>query len=210
MAFLETPRFPENIALGAQGGPVFSTAVVITNSGDEWRDSQWQYPLHRWDVSQGIKNLADFTTVRAYFMAVGGRARGWRFKDFSDFKHSHGPQESGRVLGLTSTTFQLVKRYATGSVHQDRKIIKPVAAGFALLDGATVLTPTTDYTLSTTTGIVTTTASRTAANLSWQGEFDVPCRFDTDALEARHVGRNPSQGRLYEWGSIPIVEMRRP
>lgn len=210
MPFLETPRFPENIALGATGGPKFSTAVVVSTSGDEWRDAQWQYPLHAWDISQGIKNQRDFALVRAYFMAMMGRRNGWRFKDFADFRHSHGPQESGRVLGVTSTSFQLVKRYQMGAQAQLRRILKPLSAGFALRDGSTLLTPTTDYTLDTTTGLVTTTSARTAADLTWEGEFDVPCRFDTDALEARHVGRNPTQGRLYEWSAIPIVELRRP
>ena len=210
MAFIETPRFPENIAIGAVGGPVFSTAVVVTSSGDEWRDAQWQYPLHRWDVSQGIKKHADFVTLRAFFMAMQAKRNGWRFKDFSDFRASHGGAESGRVVGLTATTFALVKRYTAGSLQQERRIHKPRAAGFELRDGVTLLVSPADYTLNTVTGVVTTAIARTAADLTWQGEFDVPCRFDTDQLDARHVGRHPSDGRLYEWSSIPIVELRRP
>lgn len=210
MAFLETPRFPENIAIGSVGGPVFSTAVVVTTSGDEWRDAQWQYPLHRWDVSQGIKKHGDFLALRAYFMVMQAKRNGWRFKDFSDYKASHGPTESGRVLGLTATTFALVKRYTTGSLQQERRIHKPRAEGFELRDGETLLASPADYVLNTVTGIVTTATARTAANLTWQGEFDVPCRFDTDQMQARHVGRHPSDGRLYEWTSIPITELRRP
>lgn len=210
MAFFETPRFPENIAVGAVGGPVFSTSVVVTTSGDEWRDQLWQYPLHRWDISQGIKRQADFEIVRAFFMSCRGKVHGWRFKDFADFKAAHTGIEAGRALGLTATTFQLIKLYTSGGQNMQRKIVKPVAAGFELRDGAAVLTLGSQYTLNTVTGIVTTSTARTAANLTWAGTFDVPMRFDTDSLEARNVGRQPNGTMLHEWGAIPITELRRP
>lgn len=40
--------------------------------------------------------------------------------------------------------------------------------------------------------------------LTWQGEFDVPCRFDTDELRAEIVGPGP----IIRWEGIPIVEIR--
>lgn len=43
-----------------------------------------------------------------------------------------------------------------------------------------------------------------AEALTWSGEFDVPCRFDTDELRAEIVGRGP----ILRWDSIPIVEVR--
>lgn len=210
MAFYESPRFPENIAVGAVGGPVFSTSVVVTTSGDEWRDALWQYPLHRWDVSQGVKKQADFQEVRAFFLTMQGRRHGWRFKHWADYQAAHSGIESGVVAEITSTTFQLQKRYTAGSQSMLRKILKPIAAGFELKDSGVTLTLTTNYTINTVTGVITTTSPRTAANLTWSGSFDVPCRFDTDSLEARHVGRNPTGGLLHEWSSIPIVELRTP
>lgn len=203
MAFYESPRFPERIAYGAQGGPEWSTSVVVTISGREHRLSSWMYPRHRWDVSQGIKTQADFETLRAHFLSVRGRLHGWRFKDWADYQC---PIAAGVVSGITGTTFQLVKRYTSGAQTMDRKIVKPLAAGFVLKDSGTTLTLTTDYAIDTTTGIVTTTTTRTAANLTWSGEFDLPMRYDTDRLEGRIVARNAS-GLLHEWASIPIVEL---
>jgi uncharacterized protein (TIGR02217 family) len=203
MAFYESPRFPERIAYGAQGGPEWATTVVVTVSGREQRNAAWQYPRHRWDVSQGINDAADFETLRAHFLTVQGRLHGWRFKDWSDYTCSI---SQGRVQGLTSTTFQLVKRYTSGAQTLDRQIRKPLASPFELRNSGTPLTLTTDYTLNTTTGIVTTTVPRTAANLTWSGEFDVPMRYDTDRLDARIVGRNAG-GLLHEWAAIPIVEI---
>lgn len=210
MAFYESPRFPENIGAGALGGPEFNTTVVKTVGGSEQRNGAWAYPLHRWDVSQGLKHQADFMTVRAFFMTMRGRLHGFRFKDLADYQADHTGDEKGIVSGITGTTFQLVKRYTSGSQTQDRVIKKPIAAGFELKDSGTTLTLTTDYTLNTVTGVVTTTTTRTAANLTWAGDFDVPMRFDTDALRGRIDSRNPSRGLLHEWASIPIVELRDP
>ena len=112
MAFYESPRFPERIAYGAQGGPEWSTTVVVTVSGKEQRAGAWTYPRHRWDVSQGIKTQADFEALRAHFMTVRGRLHGWRFKDWAEFQCLIA---EGKVSGLTGTTFQLLKRYTSGA-----------------------------------------------------------------------------------------------
>lgn len=208
MAFYESPRFPERIAFGAVGGPEYVTTVTRVVGGAEQRNGAWSYPLHRWDVSQGIKSQADFQTLRAFFLAARGRLHGWRFKDWTDFSAAHTGDEKGVVSGLTSQTFQLVKRYTSGAQTSDRKIVKPIASGFELKDTGVTLTLTTDYTLNTVTGVVTTTAPRTAANLTWSGEFDLPMRFDTDSLRARVEARTVSKGLLHTWEAIPIVELR--
>lgn len=205
MAFYESPRFPERISYGASGGPMWSTEVVQTISGKEQRTSPWTYPLHRWDVSQGVRTATQFAELRAFFLTVRGRLHGWRFKDWTDYTATH---TDGLVSGITSTTFQLVKRYTSGSQTLDRKIVKPIASGFELKNSGTPLVLTTDYTLDATTGIVTTVTSKTAANLTWAGEFDVPMRFDTDHLQAQIVARNLTAGLIHEWSAVPIVELR--
>lgn len=208
MAFYESPRFPERIAYGALGGPSYNTSVVQVVGGGEQRNAQWTYPLHRWDVSQGVKNQSDFETLRAFFLAMRGRLHGWRFKDWTDYAASHTGNEAGVVSGLTGTTFQLVKRYTSGAQTSDRKIVKPIASTFQLKDSGVTLTTPGDYTLDATTGVVTTAIGRTAANLTWSGEFDLPMRFDTDSLRARIEARNLTQGLLHVWEAIPIVELR--
>lgn len=209
MAFYESPRFSERIAMGALGGARFDTEVVAVRTGAEQRTGIWTYPMHHWDVSAGLRTQDDFQAVRAHFLSVRGRLHGWRFKDWSDFSAAHSGAEQGVVLGLTSTTFQLIKRYASGAQSLDRKILKPLSAGFSLKDSGVTLTPGVHYTLDTVTGVVTTAAPRVAANLTWAGEFDVPMRYDTDALQARIVSRSADQ-LLYQWEAIPIVELRTP
>ena len=204
MAFYESPRFPERIGMGAQGGPGFATEVVAVESGREKRNARWPYPRHEWDVSHGLRNQADFFALRAFFLAVGGgKAHGFRYKDWADFEAT---LAEGVVAGITSTTFQLVKRYTSGALTKDRPVTKPIASGFVLKNSGTTLVLTTDYTVNTVTGVVTTVVPRTAANLTWSGSFDVPMRFDTDKLNGRVVGRNDA-GLVYEWDAIPVIEI---
>ncbi len=207
MAFLESPRMPDKIAFGAVGGPKFSTTVVMVTSGAEKRNREWSMPLYRYDVSQAIKTEADFAAIDAHFMVVGGRELGFRFRDRRDYRVATG---QGVVAGLTSTTFQLQKKYTFGSVSALRTIKKPVPGGFVLKNSGTTLALTTDYTLDNTTGIVTTTSPRTAANLTWTGEFDVPVRFDVDELKGQIINRKGTGEYFIQWSSIPLVELREP
>ena len=40
MAFHDV-RFPERIALGAEGGPAFSTTIIASSGGHEQRQANW-------------------------------------------------------------------------------------------------------------------------------------------------------------------------
>lgn len=201
MAFLETPRFPDRIAYGAVGGPMFRTEVAVSGSGLETRDGKWAYPRHAWDVSQGINTPADFATLRAFFMIARGRQHAWRYKDWTDYAATH---SDGYVVAITSTTFQLMKRYTSGSSTQARPIYKPLHGGSIVIK---VSGTDTAHTLDTATGIVTIGSAPSAGNVTWAGEFDVPMRFDTDKLDGRIVSRNPSTGLLHQWDAIPIIEV---
>jgi uncharacterized protein (TIGR02217 family) len=58
------------------------------------------------------------------FRARRGRAYGFRFKNWTDYK------AAGRLLGTGDdvlTQFQLVKHYPSGTVIEDRTITTPVA-----------------------------------------------------------------------------------
>jgi len=204
MAFQER-QFPPRISFGAVGGPGFSTEVVVVASGREKRNRKWSEMRHAFDVSQAVRTNAEFAELRAFFISVGGKADGFRYKDWADFQTVI---TDGVVTGITSTTFQLYKRYTSGATSTDRKITKPIATGFVLTNSGTTLALTTDYTLDSTTGIVTTVTPKTAANLRWSGEFDVPSRFDIDELRAEIVSRRADRELLLAWNAIPIVEIR--
>ena len=98
-------RFPDNIAYGATGGPEFATTVVATGSGHEKRNVNWSEARGRWDVASGLKKQAQIDELIAFFRARRGKAYGFRFKDWTDYK------ATGQLLGTgdgTQTEFQLV------------------------------------------------------------------------------------------------------
>ena len=86
-------RFPDNIAYGATGGPEFATTVVVTGAGHEQRNVDWAEARGRWDVASGLKNQAQLDELIAFFRARKGKAYGFRFKDWTDYK------ATGQLIG---------------------------------------------------------------------------------------------------------------
>lgn len=193
MSFLEV-QFPPRISFGATGGPRFQTEIGTLDSGVESRTQGWSQALARYDVSHAARKKDNFDILLAFFLSVKGRAHGFRFKDWTDYQAT---SSQGIFAMLTSTTFQMYKRYTFGSLTYERKITKPVA-------GTTVVTGGSSPSVSTTTGIVTVSSGTPTAHST---EFDVPCRFDTDSIEAEIINRS-STGFIMGWRSIPIVEIR--
>jgi uncharacterized protein (TIGR02217 family) len=187
--FYESPRFPEAIAYGSSGGPGYSTDVITLNSGFEQRNANWSVGRAGYDVSHGLKTQADMNALVAFFRLMKGRAHGFRFKDWLDYTDGG----NGVFAQISATTFQMQKKYLAGSNFELRDIRKPVA-------GTIVITGGVGAALNTTTGIVTVSSG---TPISWTGQFDVPCRFDTD-----HMKVDFADYAAYTWGGIPIVEIR--
>ncbi len=281
MSFLETPRFPDNIAYGASAGPEFQTRIILVNSGHESRNVNWSQARARFDVGHKGRTQADTDALIAFFRAVKGRAHGFRFKDWTDH---HVSLEQGSTSKLPGLRLQLQKTYRTGTLNETRRITKPVpgtvevqrngirlslgtAPGQIQIDASSgILSITEDRRVAiaqisnSDPGVVTTFDAHglndgdvidliTAAgmrelnqaittisllssksfaididttdyavyssggfalrsvqpneSLSWQGEFDVPCRFDTDQMQIEIIDKG-----IYSWGQIPLVEIR--
>jgi len=208
MAFHEV-RFPDDISRGARGGPERRTQIVELASGDEERNASWANSRRRYDVAYGIRRADDLATVVAFFEARNGRLHGFRFKDWGDHKSclpsgtaSPTDQSIGTGDGAT-TAFQLVKRYASGSHTWRRTITKPVADTVRVaLDG---VEQPSGWSVDTTTGVVTFDGALAEGVAITAGfEFDVPVRFDTDALDV-----TLDLERLGSITSIPLLELRR-
>ncbi len=76
-------------------------------------------------MASGLKNQTQLNELIAFFRARKGRAYGFRFKDWTDYK------AIGELIGTgddAETTFQLVKRYPSGSVTEIHRVTKAVAA----------------------------------------------------------------------------------
>lgn len=200
MPFIESPRFPEDISKGAIGGPGFLTDVVIVESGHEYRRQARALELGSWEVSHAARKPQQYRKLQSMFRIAAGRANAFRFKDWGDFEAT---AAEGRFVLVTASTagstWQMVKRYTFGAYTYDRTIQKPVSGTVTVVGGS-------GHSIDYATGIL---IEGTAEPTAWTGEFDVPCRFDTDAMRAETIDREGGYGDLIiGWSSIPIVEVR--
>jgi uncharacterized protein (TIGR02217 family) len=165
--------FPPYVARGATGGPTFSTNVVTLASGSEQRNILWANARGRWNISTGIRTRAQMLDVIAFFHVAKGRGYSFRFKDWNDY------EASGVAMAeVTSTVWQLVKRYNIAGFEHVRTITKPVLGTVAVEIGGSPVVPAD---IDHLTGKVTfSSAPGSAPTASF--EFDVPARFDTDHL----------------------------
>ena len=159
MSFYETPRFPDTIAYQATGGPEFSTTVVIASSGYEQRNSNWSSVRHRYDVGYTARTQSQKDEIAAFFMAMGGRQHGFRFKDWADFEATVTTGYLGAgAVGTGLATYQMLKHYANGAVTYQRTITKPVSGSISLTRAGSPVTlgaGAGNAAIDTTTGIVT-------------------------------------------------------
>jgi len=199
MTSFEEIQFPTDISYGATGGPMFMTDVVSTVSGHEQRNSKWSQSRAKYNAASGIKTETQWQALIAFFRARRGKAVGFRFKDWSDYK-----AENVQIgVGDDSTTeFQLIKIYASGSVAVSRDITKPVDGTVDIYVYAVL--QSSGVSVNTTTGIVTfDTAPEGGEVITADFEFDVPVRFDTDEL-----GLSMDSFDAGSWSSIPLIEVR--
>jgi uncharacterized protein (TIGR02217 family) len=132
--------------------------------------------------------------VIAFFHVVKGRAYSFRLKDWNDYSAT-----DQLMVEITSTVWQLVKRYDIGGFEHIRTVTKPdVGTVIVMVGGSPVAPSGIDY----QTGQVTF-ASAPGSNPTASFEFDVPVRFDTDHL--------PVQANAWDQqvvSQIDLVEVR--
>lgn len=203
MAFDEI-QFDTEISYGATGGPTFSTTVISMATGFEQRNQNWERARGRWRVGHNLKFDAELSDLISFFRSRRGRARGFRFKDWSDYTATLSPIGTGDGA---NDTFQLVKVYEDDlSLNTyTRTITKPVSGTVRVFVNAVEQTIGSDFTVDTTTGIVTFTPSAipgAGTTITATFEFDTPARFDEDQMNINLVAFDSSN-----WEGIQIAEL---
>ncbi|MGI3213335.1 DUF2460 domain-containing protein, partial [Roseovarius tibetensis] len=170
-----------------------------TQSGREQRIAQWQRSRGEWNVSTGIRSRGDIEAVLAFFYARRGRAHGFRFKDWTDFR------AAGQLLGTgdgQQTAFQLVRRYDSGGAVHARRITRPVEGTVVIYRDGDIVS--SGVSVDHAMGVVTfSNAPDEGVAITADYEFDVPVRFDTDAADL-----TVETFEMQQWGRITVVEIR--
>lgn len=203
-------RFPIDIARGARGGPERQTQIVTLASGREVRNSRWAHSRRRYDAGIGVRSLDALAVVVAFFEERRGRLYGFRWRDRLDCKSCpplQAPSATDQLIGTgdgTTAQFSLCKSYGSGAQAYRRDIVKPVA-GTVLVAVDGVVKPETAFACDPVTGLVNFAAGQVpppGAAVSAGFAFDVPVRFDTDAIEV-----DLSAFEAGEIPRIPVIEI---
>ena len=196
--------FPIEIGAEASVAPTFSTTVITSASGHEFRNVNWNQARLRFDAGPGVRGDAELQTLLAFFRARRGSATAFRFQD--PFDHSSKgmtdeplafDQELGKGDG-TTTEFPLVKVYGTG---ERRRITLPVRGSVRVsVDG---LEQAVGWELSKEGKVQFEAAPAPGSVVRAGFRFDVPVRFATDQLEI-----NRASFRAGEAPTVPLIEVR--
>ncbi|QCO54610.1 TIGR02217 family protein [Pseudorhodobacter turbinis] len=203
-------RFPANLSFGSVGGPERRTEIVTLANGFEERNSLWAHSRRRYDAGVSLRSLDDVESLIAFYEARRGQLYGFRWKDWSDYKSclpSKQPTAMDQSIGLgdgTRRTFQLTKTYVSGGQSYSRPVVKPVLGTVLVAISGDPKVETIEFFVDVTTGVVSfPTPPDEGVRITAGFEFDVPVRFDTDAVQT-----SVSSFKAGDMPSVPVVEVR--
>ena len=192
--------FPSDISYNSSGGPEYNTEVLMTTTGSEHRQSKWQAPKMRFNVSTGIKNTRQMRGLLEFFRICRGRQIAFRYKDWSDFK---GTDEAVQIINVH--TLQLMKNYKLDdTLFEQRTILKPVQNTVKIyIAGRQLISD--EFSVDYSTGVVTLQMliENLDMKITADFEFDIPARFDTDYLPVTMESHG-----FFSLPEIPITEIK--
>ncbi len=196
--------FPIAIGQEASVSPGFSTNVVTSVSGHEYRNANWSEARLRFDAGPGVRGEAELALLIEFFRARRGRAVGFRFRD--PFDHSSNgydgvPGASDQAIGTgddVATRFALRKTYAVGA---ERRITRPAAGSVRVAVGG--VERVTGWTLAAGGTIDFTVPPASGAAIRAGFLFDVPVRFAEDRIDINRVSFAAGEAP-----SVPLIEVR--
>jgi uncharacterized protein (TIGR02217 family) len=195
--------FPIGIGAEASVAPGFSTNVVTSASGHEFRNANWASARLRFDAGPGVRGDAELETLIGFFRARRGSAVGFRFRDHYDCSSSGMTGAAGagdQLIGVgdgARTGFALVKHYG----GEERRITRPVAGSVLVsVDGVDLAS---GWTVEAGGMVLFDDPPLAGGEVRAGFLFDVPVRFGEDRLEVNRAsflaGAAPS---------VPLIEVR--
>jgi uncharacterized protein (TIGR02217 family) len=184
MTLLVFPMAP-GLAYDTPRRAIWSTDIQTALSGDEYRRGRWSYPVWEFDLTFEMLEEAPDLVSGTFDLLMGlfNRCHGAELEFlFEDLPRAGTPrnQVAGQRLGLgdgIATRFQLV--------HNLGGFIEPIRD----LKGAATIriagTPTTDFTVDATGGIVLAAPPAQGQPVDADFSFYYRCRFKDDQLSPR-------------------------
>jgi uncharacterized protein (TIGR02217 family) len=217
MPFLDAYMPPEVPGYPCVSAPRTNTSIQVNAGGGEHRNQNWEHPLHRFVLPEGVRNWTVVLGLGKMWRITAGPYKSFAWRDPLDFSSGDLPvpnpetdpvptmtdQALGTGDGFTQA-FQLTKRYTYGGENYDRLIHLPVLSTVVVADNG-VLVSASDYTVTRPGGVVTFDTPPLAGHVLTAGFlFDVEVRFESD---------DAFEGVLRTWqaggfSDITLIEVR--
>lgn len=175
MAFLETSRLDSKIERGAKIVPMNpGRTKVYTISGKLKQKFAASLPLHKADVSHGVRSQAEFQTVIDLWYVVNFTPySGFRFRNWQDYKLT---QANSKLSLISGSVYQINRLHTFGAIEFLRPIYKPTSGVVVYRTTSGVVSVAT-ATVDTTNGQVTISGHTSGDTYTCVGEFDLPVTF---------------------------------
>jgi uncharacterized protein (TIGR02217 family) len=206
LAMFSETQLDIGIDYGCIGGPRFGTTIVVCGDGSEQRNINWTQPLGRWQLGDRIVDRSEIDYLLAFHAARGGAAEGFRFKDWTDYRVMGGAIAVGDG---SQTQWQLHKRYAIAGQTVRRPLTKIVTGTVQIyLNG---VLQGSGYLVDYNSGRLTFQfPPATGVTITADFEFDVPVRFEQDAINFRFEAHDPELPEsLFNLESLSVIELRQ-
>ena len=192
------------IAAGIRGKNMRKNARVPVDNGAESINIVWDQTLREFELGFKPMIVSAWQAIETLHEITEGGAFGFLMEDPKDRQVT-----DGVVSSLTSTTFQLYKRYldAPSGRFKLRKITRPRASGFAPSISGVPIAPA-NYTLNVTTGIITIPSAPAASAVTWTGSIYVPVHFADDNIDWTLVVAGAYDARFLAGPSVMLKEIR--
>jgi uncharacterized protein (TIGR02217 family) len=220
MPFLDIYMPPEVPGYPCVSAPQTNTKIQKSAGGGERRNQEWEHPLHRFTMPEGVRNWDVINNIGKMWRVTRGPyfTFAWRDpldKSSCDLLAANEPdadviarisatdQAIGTGDGFTDS-FQLTKLYSYAGHTYTRPIYLPVLSTMVVADNGTLVDPA-NYTVSRPGGVVQFAVPPTNGHALTAGFlFDVEVRFESD---------DAFQGIVQTWqaggfADLTLVEVR--
>lgn len=184
-------RFPEDVSWGSSGGPQFKTQIFESFRGFEKRNIDWAQPIMKFNVAYGVKTDVQTLSVLNFFNARQGRAYGFRYKNWGNYRIQSGVIATGDGL---STRLSIFKFYGFQGARMYKRLRKIVAGSVVNVGVGAIggMVEGVDYNIDYDAGEISLNFAPGYGIPVYAEtlEFDEPVRFEDDSMQAIIDGFN--------------------
>lgn len=200
------------IKYGSSWQDDYAVNVVTTSGGQEYRSLTHPFPKRTFVLDYELDLSSMWTDLLDLYHRAHGTYAGFRAhcvdEDSSSGSVGTPTNADQPTIVLAATTRQLVKQYGTlstagASGYPYRKIFKPIAGSVVVAKNAVALTGG-QFSVNTTTGVVTVPGALITDTITAGFRFHFPVRFKTTIP----VGQDYPQNRMAD--GVEFIELLNP